>query len=265
MQQREIHDFLITFFKANDCEILDNAPTHLTVQLTIEMDKELMNRPFYWHYLEKTGGVPNPAQITFITNPEQAPSDLKGEMIHFGSPRLHQIIQSTKKLAGYTRLFENTPPSKGRNNPLFPWLTLNVKISYQCDRKKDTFMSIGLNLISGEIMEGFHHRVLPINVTPKIPDYSFTLSPLIMPKSGLARLDTYIRTSFEDDDHSWAEEAMLRWQNDLNLLEHFYKDMDEKSESYYTEKEALKAQYEPNIRISIINGGLFYLSDRALG
>jgi hypothetical protein len=58
---------------------------------------------------------------------------------------------------------------------------------------------------------------------------------------------------------------MLRWQNDLNLLEHFYKDMDEKSESYYTEKEALKAQYEPNIRISIINGGLFYLSDRALG
>ncbi|GAJ20422.1 unnamed protein product, partial [marine sediment metagenome] len=32
----------------------------------------------------------------FITDPEQAPSDLKGEMIHFGSPRLHQIIQSTK-------------------------------------------------------------------------------------------------------------------------------------------------------------------------
>ena len=41
---------------------------------------------------------------------------------------------------------------------------------------------------------------------------------------------------------------MLRWNNDLQLLEHFYKDMDEKSESYYTEKEALKAQYEPNIQ-----------------
>ncbi|MFP3415962.1 YqhG family protein, partial [Bacillus sp. SIMBA_074] len=91
-------DFLITYFKANECEILDNKPTHLTVQLTIEMDKELMNRPFYWHYLEKTGGIPNPAQMTFITDPEQAPPDLKGEMIHFGSPRLHQIIQSTKKL-----------------------------------------------------------------------------------------------------------------------------------------------------------------------
>ncbi len=60
-------------------------------------------------------------------------------------------------------------------------------------------MSIGLNLISGEIMEGFTIRFYSINVTSENTDYSFTLSPLIMPKSGLARLDTYIRTGFEDD------------------------------------------------------------------
>ena len=42
----------------------------MTVQLTIELDKELMNRPFYWHYLEKTGGVPNPMKLTFITDPK---------------------------------------------------------------------------------------------------------------------------------------------------------------------------------------------------
>ena len=264
MQQQEIHDFLITYFQANDCVVLENTSSHLTVQLTIEMDKELMNRPFYWHYLEKTGGIPNPAQLTFITHPELAPPNMKGEKIHFGSPRLHQIIQSTKRLAGFIRLFEDRPPLKTGQSPLLPWLTQNVKISYQCDRKKDIFMSIGLNLISGEIMEGFHERLLPVKVTPKIPDYSFTLSPLIMPKSGLSRLDTYIRKSFENDDHTWAEEAMVRWQTDLNLLEHFYKDMEEKSESYFTEKQALQAQYEPNIQISIINGGLFYLSDRTL-
>lgn len=100
MQQQEIHDFLLTYFKANDCEILDNTPNHLTVQLTIEMDKELMNRPFYWHYLEKTGGVPNPAQMTFITDPEQAPSDLKGEMIHFGSPAFIKLYNQPKSLQG---------------------------------------------------------------------------------------------------------------------------------------------------------------------
>ena len=148
--------------------------------------------------------------------------------------------------------------------PLYPWLNLNVKVSYQCDRKKDMFTSVGLNLITGEIMEDFYNHVTPIKMTPKIPDYSFTLSPLIMPKSGLSRIDAYIRQNIEKDDHTWAQAAIERWNNDLQLLEHFYKDEEDKSESYFTEKEALKAQYEPNIQISIINGGLFYLSQKSL-
>ncbi len=87
------------------------------VQLTIELDKELMNRPFYWHYLEKTGGIPNPMQLTFITNKEKAPENIKGETIHFGSPRLHQIFESTKSLAGYIRLIRKSP-SFEPSNPL---------------------------------------------------------------------------------------------------------------------------------------------------
>ncbi len=41
--------FIITytiFFEANNCEILERSPHLLDVQLTIEMDKLLMNRPF---------------------------------------------------------------------------------------------------------------------------------------------------------------------------------------------------------------------------
>ena len=49
-------------------------------------------------------------------------------------------------------------------------------------------------------------------------------------------------------------------EKDLDLLEHFYKDTEEKNESYEIEKQALKDQYEPKIVISIINGGLFYLT-----
>lgn len=259
MQQQDIHKFLITYFKANHCDIIEQHPTYLTIQLTIEMDKELMNRPFYWHFLEKTGGVPNPARLTFITDHQNVPTNIKGETIYFGSPRLHQIIESTKNLASYIRLYEDTGMNQQQHS-LLPWLNLNVCISYQCDRKKDIFLSVGLNLITGEIVENFYDGLLSIHLTPKIPDYAFTLSPLIMPKSGLSRLDMYIRQSFEQDDHSWAEQAIERWNRDLQLLEHFYKEDEEKSESYYIEKEALQSQYEPKIDISIINGGLFYLS-----
>lgn len=264
MQQHEIHQFLEKYFIANNCEILENERGHLTVQLTIELDKELMNRPFYWHYLEKTGGEPNPMKLTFITNQKYAPENVKGEVIHFGSPRLHQIFHSTKNLAGYIRLYEQHPISTGQNVPLRPWLGINLKISYQCDRKRDVFKSIGLQLINGHMVEDFHDKLLQLKLTPKIPDYSFTLSPLIMPKSGVSRIEYQLRNEIEQEDHSWALSARERWNKDLQLLEHFYEEAEEKTESYETEKKALQEQYEPKVKISIINGGLFYLTEQAI-
>jgi Bacterial protein YqhG of unknown function len=264
MQQQEIHDFLLRYFQANNCELVDSSPSYMTVQLTEEMDKELMNRPFYWHYLEKTGGVPNPMKLTLITNQQQVPSDLKGENIHFGSPRLHQIFASSKKLAGYIRLYEKYQGAPGRQTPLLPWLCLNTKISYQCDRKRDVYQSIGLQLINGRMVTGFHERLLQIPLTPKIPDYAFTLSPIIMPKSGVTRIENLLRANLSEEDHTWAEEARQRWKKDLQLLEHFYKDVEEDAESYEIEKQALREQFEPKINISVINGGIFYLTDQAI-
>lgn len=264
MQQQEIHHFLEKYFHANGCEIVENGQGYMTVQLTIELDKELMNRPFYWHYLEKTGGVPNPMKLTLITNPEHAPENIKGENIHFGSPRLHQIFQSTKHLAGFIRLYEKHNMPHGQQIPLRPWLGMNVRISYECDRKRDVFKSIGLQLINGHMMENFHERLLQLQLTPKIPDYSFTLSPLIMPKSGIGRVENFLKNQIHQEDHTWAVEARKRWEKDLKLLEHFYEDVEERDESYDIEKAALREQYEPNVKISIVNGGLFYLTDQAV-
>ncbi|MBS4173447.1 YqhG family protein [Bacillus sp. FJAT-49736] len=260
MQQAEIHQFLERYFTANDCELLENHPGYLTVQLTIDMDKELMNRPFYWHYLEKTGGIPNPAKLTIITDKSKAPDEIKGEMIHFGAPRLHQIFQSTKDLAGYIRLYEETKVTQHQQRPLYPWLGVNIKVSYQCDRKRDIFRSFGLNMINGALVENFQKHLLEKKLTPKIPDLCFTLSPIIMPKSGVNRIESYLQQEILGEDHSWAEQAKQRWEEDLALLDHFYEDLEEKPESYFIEKEALREQYEPVIKIEIINGGLFYLN-----
>jgi hypothetical protein len=264
VQQQEIHNFLVKYFTANQCEILENTGSYLTVQLTIELDKELMNRPFYWHYLEKTGGVPNPMKLTLITDQKKTPDDIKGEVIHFGSPRLHQIFNSTKNLAGYIRLYEDHQATMGQQVPLRPWLGMNVKISYQCDRKRDVFRSIGLQLINGQIIENFHDELIRLQLARKIPDYSFTLSPLIMPNSGVTRIQNMIRSNILEEDHSWANEARERWSKDLRLLEHFYEEVEEKGESYENEKRALQEQYEPKVQISIINGGIFYLSETAI-
>ncbi|WP_019242541.1 MULTISPECIES: YqhG family protein [Bacillus] len=264
MQQHEIQQFLLHYFRANGAEVIENTPTYLIVKLTVALDKTLMNRPFYWHYLEKVGGEPNPATLTLITDPTNVPDTIKGEIIHFGSPRLHQIFQSTNQLAGYIRLYENHNHREQTQIPLHPWLSANIKVSYVCDRKKDLLFSLGLHLLTGRIVENFHHQMLNLSLSPRIPDFSFTLSPIIMPKSGINRLDLYVRTRLQDDDHGWAERATAKWNEDVLLLEQFYEDQEEKGESYLLEKQALQEQYEPNINISIINGGMFYLNQQAL-
>ncbi|MDQ0231952.1 YqhG family protein [Metabacillus malikii] len=263
MEQEKIHGFLENFFTANSCEIIENQPGYLTVQLSIEMDKELMNRPFYWHYLEKTNGVPNPMKLTLITNKQKAPEDLNGEVLHFGSPRLHQIFQSTKKFGRYIRLYENAQ-SNGGNIPLQPWLSTNIIVSYQCDMKKDELHSIGLHLVSGTIIENFQEKLEKLELTPKIPDYCFTMTPLIKPLSGLKRIEQFVYEHVRRQDSTWAEAAMKRWSEDLDLLNHFYEELEEKPDCYYLEKEALRELYEPNINISIQNGGIFYLSSQAI-
>ncbi|MCA1054803.1 YqhG family protein [Rossellomorea aquimaris] len=259
MQQHEIHRFLERYFTANGCELLASGEGYMTVQLTIDLDKELMNRPFYWHYLEKTGGVPNPMTLSLITDGEKAPEDLKGELIHFGSPRLHQIFRSTRNLAGYIRLYEERNGFSGQQVPLHPWLGLNIKLSHVTNLKKDSIESIGLNLINGQIKEDFHSFLLSKKLTPKIPDFSFTLTPIIKPKSGINRIQSHLMQGVQTESFTWADEARKRWDEDLRLLDHFYGDHEEMPEAYELEKQALKEQYEPKISIDIINGGIFYL------
>lgn len=260
MIQKEVHQYLEEFFLATGCTIEENGVGFLTVQLTINMDKELMNRPFYWTYLEKTGGIPNPMKVTFITDPKKAPADLKGEFIHFGAPRLHQLFRAAKKLAAYIRLYEKPKMHAGQNVPLHPWLNVNMKISYCSDRKKDVFRSFGLNLINGSLIERFDEKLNSTALSPKIPDYCFTISPIIMPASGMKRIEAFLANEIQNSEHPWAEAAMRRWVEDSQLLNHFYEGEEEKPETYLIEKKALEEQYKPSVHADIINGGIFYLN-----
>jgi hypothetical protein len=259
MLQSDIQKILERFFIANKCSVLDEEENTLTIQLTVEMDKLLMNRPFYWHYLEKTGGVPQPQIIKFAFEQLEDPK-IKAEQIHFGSPRLHQIFNCTRDLGSYVRLYE-VVNSVGVRTSLHPWLNLNAKIEYKTNLSKQQLLSIGINLISGKIVFDFVDMVNCRKLTSKIPDYCFTLSPLITPKSGINRLRSVIEHVINSNDNNWIDEAYKKWDHDLNLLEAFYKDIDETSEDYLREKEAIKELFDPQIHIHTVNGGIFYLKN----
>lgn len=253
MLAKEVHNYLRTFFNETNCEIIEESPHHLRVQLTADVDKRIMNRPFYWQYVESTKAEPNPLQVTFITDRENAP-EMLGEWIHYGSSRLHQIFNATKDLGAFVQMYEN---SEGAS--LFPWLGANFKVSYHTNQTKEMLFSLGINLIHGSVKSDFQDTLSELNLTSEMPNNVYCLPYIVSPMRAIERLETAIENYILNDDLSWVEEAKKRWEKEIEILDHFYEGIKEKPESYEIEKKALEERYQPRVHIEIVSGGLFYL------
>ncbi|WOV83841.1 YqhG family protein [Sporosarcina jeotgali] len=259
MRQQEIHQYIQQFFNENKCRVLDESDEHLTVQLTIDMDKRIMNRPFYWSYVESGGVEPNPAKLTLITNPSQFATSMAGERLHFGSPRLHQLFQVTKEQGAFVQLYEKPGSGQTSQVTLTPWLGVNYKITYSSDRTKESLYSLGMNLMNGAVIDGFQESVRKLELAPSVSANTYYLPYIIPPVRALDRLEDVMENVVNQDDHTWVDEAKQRQVKDLRVLDYFYTGVEDVPESYHIEKKAIEEQYETTIRIEIINGGLFYL------
>lgn len=271
MEQPALHKFLSEYFTANDCNILEEQEGKITVQLTEELDEILMNRPFYWHYIKRIGQQGTPMKVTFITNPKR--KEEKGEWIHFGSPRLHQMFHSLKEMSTFTRMYEAIDQPQ-HQTPLVPWLVFNGKINYQGAQKRDEIVSIGLQLINGSMISSFMEAITPLSLTSKITDYCFTITPIIRVSSGMKRIQSYIEQYVKSQDDQWAEQSYQRLEEERLLLEHFFlaknnqeeEDQDQEKEAADTQKRfdqemaGIYERYEPKITLEVINSGVFYLT-----
>ncbi|MBY7143386.1 hypothetical protein KFZ56_10055 [Virgibacillus sp. NKC19-3] len=255
-----LHEFLQDYFTANQCELIFNEDGVLTVQLTEEMDRALMNRPFYWHYVKNTGYAGEPMKLTLITNPEKR--EEKGEWIHFGSPRLQQILNQLKQNEKVTKLFQKVKTNQ--NTPLYPWLVINLKVSYVGKQKKDEVFSLGLHLVSGIMKVEMMEIMQQVSLQMSISDYCYPISPLIKINSGYLRIQSVIDNYIENQTHEWAEESWKALDEEIQMLHHFYTEQTETmQEQKQKELIEIKKRYEPYISYEVINGGIFYLTEDA--
>lgn len=265
MEQQALHNFLHRYFDANDCSILQDVNGVMEVQLTDEIDEMLMNRPFYWHYVKRMGGQGMPMKVTFITNPEK--KEEKGEWIHFGSPRLHQMFHSLKEKGRITRQYEKVETTNGQL-PLAPWLILNASIHYKGTQKRNEVLSIGLHLINGGMVLDIMDQVQDVPLTPVINDYCFTLSPIIKVPSAFKRIEQYLNTHIDQQDYEWCKEADRQLEEEKQLLQYFYSEdllkEDEHSEEikkrYDAELGMLEDRFKPSVSLEVINAGLMYFT-----
>ncbi|MED0679953.1 YqhG family protein [Aneurinibacillus thermoaerophilus] len=270
MNQAQVRSFLERYFAAHQAHYVEQHPAYFKVELPIEVDKDLGNRPFYWTYVERLNLEPQPMCMTFVFDNASLPEGVNGEDITFGSPRLQQFFASAQRHGRYIRLYEHTDPPNGSNLhfALTPWLGINYKISFICDRKKDRLLSLGINLIHGQIKENFFDYLEARNILPVLPDYAYTMRPIFSIDSAVQHLERHVQTAIDAEDKTWACEARSRLAAELAQIEHFYarktatEDKNEEPVLNHKEKRAeeLRWQYEPRIEVEIINGGVFYLS-----
>src|SRR5699024_2442186 len=124
----------------------------------------LMNRHFYWHYMKSIGAQGEPMSLTLITNPSK--KDMDGEWIHFGSPRLQQIWNYVTHKEKYAVLFEEINADK--NTALYPWLLVNIKISYKGMQKKEELISIGIQLLNGKMIVNMMDELQHISLKQQV-------------------------------------------------------------------------------------------------
>jgi hypothetical protein len=281
MNKTEIRTFAERYFHAFQSQFIENNPAYFAVELPPEVDKDLGNRPFYWTYVEKLGMEPNKLTFTFVFDRENTPSDIRGEELLYGSRRLHQIFDSAKKHGKYVRLYEEVIEGQRMNPlgsaPLVPWLGVNYKIEFICDQKRELLLPLGINLISGAMVDNFYERLQATALTPKLPDYSFTMQPIFGIDAAADRLELYIQQRIDQEDTEWAQQAWTRLGEEKKIVESYYDQEshrqgstnnhtdtpEDKQKEITQEKETrlkeLQWQHEPRIQVSPLNIGLFYL------
>lgn len=254
--------FLTNYFQANHCEIKKQNHHQLQVKLTEEMDRALMNRPFYWQYIKSLGKEGEPLTLSLqLGNTSEQLSDDKFELIHFGSPRLHTIFNDLKQKAQFTRLFEKITTTE--NTMLFPWLVINLIVSYEGRLKKEELFSIGLQLINGTIVFNMMEKLNKRTIDEQISNYCYTITPLIKLESGFLRILNVVKQQVNKRCHKWIEESEASLNKEIQLINHFYDQLNDQDKKE-KEIEQAKKRYKPKININPFSGGLFYLTDSFL-
>jgi hypothetical protein len=238
-------DFVRNFFLSYGCSITEQSNSHLKIQLTAEMDEEIMNRPFYWHYMK-----------THTDREEK-----KGIYLHAGTPKLHTIYKTAMKKGKTSRLYEMIDQPL-QNRAMTPWLVVNLLLHYRGKQAKDERISIGLNLIHGSLLNGMMERIRNINFHPTVSDYTFPMTPVIGIRSAYRRIEQYIESYTRSLDDQWAILSLDQMDQERELLNSFFESEDIGLDHFTKEQEQIDKRYRPRVQVEVVNGGLFYISQQ---
>src|SRR5690625_6744565 len=98
------------------------------------------------------------------------------------------------------RSYEQTNTQK--NEPLYPWLIINVKIIYKGVLLKEELFSLGINLFNTTIKNEMMENIVTKKMNKKISDYSYTLTTTIQIQSAYYRMINDLTHNIQNKEHA---------------------------------------------------------------
>ncbi|WP_059053922.1 YqhG family protein [Paenibacillus senegalimassiliensis] len=203
--------------------------------------------------------------------PILGPGRIQREELTFGSPRLGQIFEATRRGGRYVYLFEETAPRQRLSllpAAYEPWLGVCFKVEFSCDMKREELHNYGISLLSGKLDESFQERLATKNLSPRLPENVHIEPTELTLDEGRQALEARISAKLESYDESWATAARERLNDELALIDAYYRDLLQDpdaeraagaQEQYEARRSEIRWQYEPRIVVSALGCGIFHL------
>ncbi|MCL6453180.1 MAG: YqhG family protein [Alicyclobacillus sp.] len=284
--------FCDTYFQAVGATCVFRAEDYAEYQLPPDVDKEMVERPFYWMWIEKTGQQPTPTVLRLaftqaaetVQNErirrvllEQAGPSLnemqrryfvapKAELVSLGSYRLDRIYASCDRRGRFAAVMPSRRPPGAT---LVPWLLVNLRVSQRCDVTEQKLASYGVCLVNGQLVLDFYNRIANIPMEPMDPR-RVARSLRVPVDTAVKHVKEHLTRAFERQPATWAEAAWQRLQQDVEQIATYYSSIagdhaEAELDQLWAERDRKiadrLAQFTPRLEVEVLHLALVGLPD----
>lgn len=232
--------WLQVYLQAHGCHITKQDDLY-AAKLTRRLDEQLMNRPFYWKYMDAIDDKGEASTIYFHRN-KSVNDDKYLHTDHQLLVRIfHELKQSQQFIVGYEQIKTTT------QQILHPYFFMNTIIRYEGKHVKEEIHSVGINLINGRIVTQMMDQLNEISISEMITPLCYIVRPIISLQRAYHLIDDTFDEYIQQISHEWAIHTFDEQMKYKQLL------------SSHTLPSYLKQILKPKITFKTISGGIIYL------
>ena len=221
--------------------------------------------------------------LNLVFDPEAAVRYPGAELVTKNSPRLAWFIAGLKKRGRLTlqtlvcdpaaageQIHARRPDSPAGPSPLEcsevfrPWLLVNYVVARYADQLWEEPVSLGIDMSSGEIREGFFALIEKAGMRPGVPDGRIARQSIPLEKA-FALLREFLTKKIAAADRSWYENARRCYEEELFCLYRYYHEktgVSSLNPEFIQKAKELYEQFRPRVEVRPVNFGLIYLPDK---